>query len=105
MINKGKKDRAIVQAIHTKFNERVLLIIRNFQKDQHNNLNYFADDLIAKHGLDRQQLNLLMLESATPEALVPIASRKCKTFSLESIIFIQSFHYTTKKNYLVVSFD
>jgi phytoene/squalene synthetase len=28
-------------------------IIRDFQKDQLNNLSYFADDLIAKNGLDR----------------------------------------------------
>jgi len=32
-------------------------IIRDFQKDQQNNLNYFADDLIEKHGLDRAFLS------------------------------------------------
>ena len=32
-------------------------IIRDFQKDQLNNLNYFADDLVAKNGLSRQDLN------------------------------------------------
>ncbi len=32
-------------------------IIRDFQKDQFNNLNYFADDLIRKNGLTRQDLN------------------------------------------------
>jgi len=31
-------------------------IIRDFQKDHRNNLNYFPDDLIAKYGMDRQQL-------------------------------------------------
>ena len=31
-------------------------IIRDFQKDQLNNLNYFADDLIFKNGLSRQDL-------------------------------------------------
>lgn len=31
-------------------------IIRDFQKDQLNNLNYFADDLIGKHGLSRRIL-------------------------------------------------
>jgi phytoene synthase len=31
-------------------------IIRDFQKDQFNNLNYFADDLIEKHGLNRGEL-------------------------------------------------
>lgn len=31
-------------------------IIRDFQKDQFNNLNYFADDLIAKHRLTRHDL-------------------------------------------------
>jgi phytoene/squalene synthetase len=32
-------------------------IIRDFQKDQLNNLNYFADDLIIKNGLNRQSLH------------------------------------------------
>lgn len=32
-------------------------IIRDFQKDQFNNLNYFADDLIRKNELTRQDLN------------------------------------------------
>ena len=31
-------------------------IIRDFQKDQKNNLNYFADDLIIKNGLTKQDL-------------------------------------------------
>jgi len=31
-------------------------IIRDFQKDQLNNLNYFADDLILEYGLSRQML-------------------------------------------------
>jgi phytoene/squalene synthetase len=31
-------------------------IIRDFQKDQLNNLNYFADDLIVKNGLTRKKL-------------------------------------------------
>lgn len=32
-------------------------IIRDFQKDQFNHLNYFADDLVISNGLDRKQLN------------------------------------------------
>jgi phytoene synthase len=32
-------------------------IIRDFQKDQLNNLNYFADNLIKKHGLNRGDLS------------------------------------------------
>jgi phytoene/squalene synthetase len=32
-------------------------IIRDFQKDQLNNLNYFADDLIIENGLTRKDLN------------------------------------------------
>ena len=31
-------------------------IIRDFQKDQLNNLSYFADDLIIKYGLNRKEL-------------------------------------------------
>jgi len=36
-------------------------IIRDFQKDQLNNLNYFADDLIDKHNLTRQDLREISL--------------------------------------------
>jgi phytoene/squalene synthetase len=32
-------------------------IIRDFQKDQFNHLNYFADDLVSKNGLTRQDLD------------------------------------------------
>ncbi|MCX6254479.1 MAG: squalene/phytoene synthase family protein [Bacteroidia bacterium] len=32
-------------------------IVRDFQKDQLNNLSYFADDLITKNGLSRQKLH------------------------------------------------
>ncbi|MDD4922387.1 MAG: squalene/phytoene synthase family protein [Bacteroidales bacterium] len=32
-------------------------IIRDFQKDQFNHLNYFADDLLEKNGLDRKKLS------------------------------------------------
>lgn len=35
----------------------IVHIIRDFQKDQFNNLNYFADDLLDKNGLTRQDLN------------------------------------------------
>ncbi len=34
----------------------IVHIIRDFQKDQLSNLNYFADDLIEKHGLTRHNL-------------------------------------------------
>jgi phytoene/squalene synthetase len=35
----------------------IVHIIRDFQKDQFNNLNYFADDLILKNGLTHKDLN------------------------------------------------
>jgi len=38
-------------------------IIRDFQKDQFNNLNYFADDLIRQNGLARQDLRNIALGS------------------------------------------
>jgi phytoene synthase len=46
------KDAAIPCAIFS----YLVHIIRDFQKDQLNNLNYFADDLIAKNGLSRKEL-------------------------------------------------
>lgn len=45
----------------------IVHIIRDFQKDQHNNLNYFADDLIAKHGLDRNQLKAISNGAIIPQ--------------------------------------
>lgn len=43
-------------------------IIRDFQKDQFNNLNYFADDLILKNGLTRQELsNIAHGSPVTPD--------------------------------------
>jgi len=45
----------------------VVHIIRDFQKDQHNNLTYFADDLIAKHGLNRQQLKAISNGGEIPQ--------------------------------------
>jgi phytoene synthase len=41
-------------------------IIRDFQKDQLNNLNYFADDLIGQNGLTRQDLRRIALGSLVP---------------------------------------
>jgi phytoene/squalene synthetase len=43
------KEAAIACAIFS----YLVHIIRDFQKDQLNNLHYFADDMLAKHGLDR----------------------------------------------------
>jgi len=42
-------------------------IIRDFQKDQLNNLNYFADDLILKYGLSRQALYDIAKGADVPE--------------------------------------
>jgi len=42
-------------------------IIRDFQKDQFNNLNYFADDLIRKNGLTRHDLNSIAHGSPVPD--------------------------------------
>jgi phytoene/squalene synthetase len=39
-------------------------IIRDFQKDQLNNLSYFADDLIKKYGLSRMKIHEIALGSA-----------------------------------------
>ena len=45
----------------------IVHIIRDFQKDQHNNLNYFADDLIVKHSLDRNQLKAISNGTIIPQ--------------------------------------
>ena len=42
-------------------------IIRDFQKDQFNNLNYFADDLIEKNGLSRQELRSIAYGAPIPQ--------------------------------------
>jgi len=45
----------------------IVHIIRDFQKDQHNNLNYFADDLVKDHGLDRVQLKSISNGGEIPQ--------------------------------------
>ncbi|HBZ21634.1 MAG TPA: hypothetical protein DEO60_10920, partial [Bacteroidales bacterium] len=42
-------------------------IIRDFQKDQFNNLNYFADDLIMKNELTRQDLKNIAQGAPVPD--------------------------------------
>lgn len=45
----------------------IVHIIRDFQKDQQNNLTYFADDLIARHGLNRESLKAISEGDAIPQ--------------------------------------
>lgn len=45
----------------------IVHIIRDFQKDQHNNLNYFADELLDKHRLNRRQLKLISFGGEIPQ--------------------------------------
>lgn len=42
-------------------------IIRDFEKDQLNNLNYFADELIKKHGLSRPELRKIANGATIPQ--------------------------------------
>jgi len=42
-------------------------IIRDFQKDQFNNLNYFADDILAKNGLNKDDLKKIAKEAIIPD--------------------------------------
>jgi phytoene synthase len=42
-------------------------IIRDFEKDQRNNLNYFADDLVEKYGLSREALRKIALGGKIPQ--------------------------------------
>ena len=42
-------------------------IIRDFEKDQRNNLNYFADDLVEKYGLNREKLRQIAYGGEIPQ--------------------------------------
>ena len=42
-------------------------IIRDFEKDQRNNLNYFADDLVEKYGLNREKLREIAFGGEIPQ--------------------------------------
>jgi phytoene/squalene synthetase len=65
-------------------------IIRDFQKDQFNHLNYFADDLVAKHGMNRHQLDamahgapiVLGFRDMIREYLVVADAYRLKTFDI-----------------------
>jgi phytoene/squalene synthetase len=54
-------------------------IIRDFQKDQHNNLNYFADDLVAKHGLSRDLLRDIANGSPVTDGFRNLVKEYCDT--------------------------
>jgi phytoene synthase len=41
-------------------------IIRDFRKDQLNNLNYFADDLLTRHGLQSSELKIIATNGKIP---------------------------------------
>ncbi len=43
-------------------------IIRDFQKDQFNNLNYFADEVLKKYGLNKDDLRKIAREVTIPDA-------------------------------------
>jgi phytoene synthase len=45
----------------------IVHIIRDFQKDQHNNLNYFADDIMAQNNLTSTDLSIIAHGAAIPE--------------------------------------
>ena len=73
-------------------------IIRDFRKDQLNNLNYFADDLIKKHGLTRQDLKEIALGQQVSEGFrnlikeYLLLARKYLHETREMIKRIKSFH-------------
>jgi phytoene/squalene synthetase len=49
-------------------------IIRDFQKDQFNNLNYFAQDILEKHGLTAEQLKLIATGGEIPDGFRGVIS-------------------------------
>lgn len=46
----------------------IVHIIRDFQKDQHENLNYFAADMLARNGLNYDDLKEIAYGASVPEA-------------------------------------
>jgi phytoene/squalene synthetase len=53
-------------------------IIRDFQKDQLNNLNYFADDMILKHGLRREELYEIALGGSIKDGFRSMIKEYCQ---------------------------
>ena len=76
----------------------IVHIIRDFQKDQHNNLNYFADDLLEKHGLNR-----LQLKSISNGGEIPLGFRKMigEYFHLADEYRLKTYHMIQKVKPLV----
>ncbi len=52
-------------------------IIRDFQKDQFNNLNYFADNMLLKHGLNHQELNEMARGSKIKDGFRSMVKEYC----------------------------
>ena len=53
-------------------------IMRDFQKDQFNNLNYFADDLIRENGLTRHDLKNIAHGSPVPDGFRNLIREYCE---------------------------
>ena len=72
-------------------------IIRDFQKDQFDSLNYFADDLVAKHGLSRARLRQIAEEEIVPQGFRSLIreymdiAENYRTRTLEAIETISPF--------------
>jgi phytoene/squalene synthetase len=56
----------------------IVHILRDFQKDQLSNLNYFADELLLKHGLTRQDLRNIAEGSPLPRNFRNMAGDYCE---------------------------
>ena len=54
-------------------------IVRDFQKDQFNNLNYFADDLIRENGLTRHDLKNIAHGAPVPDGFRNLIREYCDT--------------------------
>jgi phytoene/squalene synthetase len=55
-------------------------IVRDFQKDQFNNLNYFALDILEKHGLTPEMLKKIAVGGAIPDGFRAVV-REYKTLA------------------------
>lgn len=77
-------------------------IIRDFQKDQLNNLNYFADDLIAENSLTRSELRNIALGSQPGQGfrnLVEVYYNLADQYRLQTVETIKEIKYLLEPRY------
>ncbi len=79
-------------------------IIRDFQEDQLNNLNYFAEDVLEKHGITTTKLKEIALGSPIPDAFRKVVAEyrdQALYYGFQTLEALEKLHHELSGRYLL----